>query len=251
MIRKMIILCSLSTVISACASNSGLSGDESKRAAEINAQLGVGYIRQGKYDVAKQKLDKALEQDPDNGDTHHYMAELYRRLNESALAEKHFQIAIDRSEENFSVLNNYAVFLCENKEYKKASEYFDKVLSDPVYPRKDLVYENMGLCAQSQGNLFLAEKHFDKALGMNSKLPITIINLAQISFDKQQIAQANFHYKRYLKIARQTAQSLWLGYLLEKQNGNANMAGRYAILLKGKFPDSKEARLLRKLESQQ
>jgi len=250
MIRKMIILCSLSIAISACVSSSGLSGDESKRAAAINAQLGVGYLRQGKYEIAKQKLDKALEQDPDNGNIHHYMAELYRRLNEPTLAEKHFQIAMNQNEDDFALLNNYAVFLCGNKEYKKATEYFDKVLTDPVYQRKDLVYENMGLCSKSQGNLFLAEKHFDKALGMNSKLPITIINLAQISFDKQQIAQANFHYKRYLKIARQTAQSLWLGYLLEKQNGNANMAGRYAILLKGKFPDSKEARLLRKLESQ-
>lgn len=249
MTKKLLLACSIGLLLSACASETTLDEDKAKRAAELNARLGVGYMRQGKYEIAKEKLDKALSQDPDNGDIYHYMAELYRRLNEPKIAEGYYQEAMSYNMDDSALKNNYAVFLCEQNKYKEADEYFNKVLSDPIYERKDLVYENMGLCAQHQGNLLLAEEHLNRALGMNPRLPTTVLTLAQISFDKQLLKQADFHYKRYLKMAQHTSQSLWLGYLLEKQIGNKNKAASYAVLLKGKFPDSKEAKLLRKIEA--
>jgi type IV pilus assembly protein PilF len=157
---------------------------------------------------------------------------------------------MDYNPEDTALLNNYGVFLCGEKKYQKANEYFNKVLDDPVYQRKDLVYENMGICAQSQGNLLLAEKYLNKAISLNPRLPAATLTLAQMSFDKQQFKQAKFYYDRYLELAQHTSQSLWLGYLLEKQVGNKNQAASYAILLKGKFPDSRETKLLRKLENQ-
>lgn len=248
MIKNLILICGLSVLLSACATGSGIDKDNAKRAAVINAQLGVGYMRQGKYDVAKEKLEKALGQDSENGDIYHYMAELYRRVNEPELAEQNYQQALRYNKEDTALMNNYAVFLCGQKKYKQANDYFDKVMDDPVYQRKDLVFENMGICAQQQGNLLLAEEHLNTALGMNPRLPTTTLYLAQINFDKQLLKQADFYYKRYIKMAQQTPQSLWLGYLLETQIGNKNQAASYAVILKGKFPTSKEAKLLRKLE---
>jgi len=250
MIKKLILAFLMSIFLSACTySGSDMDSEQSARAADINARLGVGYLRQGKYDIAKEKLEKALSQDPNNADIYHYLAELYRRVDEPELAEGYYQRALDYNENDSALMNNYSVFLCGQKKYKEANKYFNKVMKDPVYQRKDLVYENMGLCAKSQGNLFLAEKHLNKALAMNPRLPNTILNLAQISFDKQQLKQADFHFKRYVKMAQHTPQSLWLGYLLEKQIGNKNQAVSYATLLKGKFPDSRETKLLRKLEA--
>ncbi len=249
MIKKYILACVISLLLSACTTEPYLDEEKAKRAAELNAQLGVGYMRQGKYEIAKEKFDKALSQDPDNGDIYHYMAELYRRLDEPEIAEGYYQEAMSYNENDSALKNNYAIFLCEQKKYKEADEYFNKVLNDPIYERKDLVYENMGLCAQHQGNLLLAEEHLNRAMGLNPRLPTTVLTLAQISFDKQLFKQADFHYKRYLKMAKQTPQSLWLGYLLENQIGNKNKAASYAVLLKGKYPDSREAKLLRKMEA--
>ena len=249
MIRKILLPLVISLIVTGCASDGGVAENKAKRAAAINAQLGVEYMRQERYDVAKAKFEKALTQDPDNIDIYHYMAELYRRLDEFDIAQSYFEKAMDKDGENSALLNNYGVFLCDRKQYAKAIQNFDKVLKDPVYQRKDLVYENMGVCQLRQGNLLLAEKHLTKAYTMNPRLPVTALNLAQLNFDKQLFEQANFHYGRYLDMAPQTAQSLWLGYLLETRNGKKNKAASYAVLLKGKFPDSKEAKLLQKLES--
>lgn len=232
-----------------CATDGNQERDRLKRAAAINAQLGVEYMRQERYEVAKQKLERALQQDPDNADIYHYMAELYRRLDEFELAESYFEKAMERGEDNTALINNYGVFLCDRKQYEKAIKNFEKVLKDPVYQRKDLVHENMGVCYQRQGNLLLAEKNLNKAYALNPSLPVTAINLAQLNYDKQLFDQANFHYQRFLTMSQHTPQSLWLGYLLETHNGNKNQAASYAVLLKGKYPESEETRLLRKLES--
>lgn len=249
MIKRIILPFLLTVNLFGCATDSGLDKENAVRAAEYNAQLGVAYLQQGRYDIAKQKLEKASQQDPDNGDVYHYLAELYRRLDEFDKAESYFQKALSKSENNSALMNNYGVFLCDRKQYQQARENFEKVLKDPLYPRKDLVYENMGICFLQQGNLLVAEEYLDKAYAANPRLPVTTINLAQISFDKQLFDQANFHYQRYLKMAPHTSQSLWLGYLLETHNGNKNKAASYAVLLKGKFPESKEAKLLQKLEA--
>ena len=124
MIRRIILVCGLSVFLSACATDSGLDKDKAERAADINARLGVGYMRQGKYEIAKEKLEKALRQDPDNGDIYHYMAELYRRVDEPELAEEYFQKAISYNENDSALMNNYAVFLCGQKKYKEADKYF-------------------------------------------------------------------------------------------------------------------------------
>lgn len=249
MIKKLILPLTLGLFLAGCSATSDIDKNRSKRAAEINAQLGVEYMRQERYEVAKLKLEKALEQDPDNVDIYHYMAELYRRLDEFDIAQSYFDKALAKDENNSALLNNYGVFLCDRKQYAKAIESFEKVLKNPVYQRKDLVYENMGVCYLRQGNLLLAEKYLNKAYSSNPSLPVTTLNLAQLSFDKQLFKEADFHFQRYIKMAQHTPQSLWLGYLLETRKGNKNQAASYAVLLKGKYPTSDEAKLLEKLES--
>ena len=249
MIKKLLAPLFFAFILVGCASDGGIKEEKSKRAAELNARLGVAYLQQGRYEFAKQKLEKALQQDPENGDVYHYLAELYRRLEEFSTAESYFKKALSLKENDSALINNYGVFLCDQKKYEPARENFEKVLKDPFYKSKDLVYENMGICYLQQGNLLTAENYLNQAYAANPRLPVTTINLAQLNFDKQLYEQANFHFQRYLKMARHTSQSLWLGYLLENHNNNKNKAASYAVLLKGKFPESKEAKLLKKVEA--
>lgn len=232
-----------------CTTDGDIQEERLKRAAQINAQLGVEYMRQERYEVAKQKLERALQEDPDNGDIYHYMAELYRRLDEFDLAQSNYEKALAIKTDDSALLNNYGVFLCDRQHYDKGIKTFEKVLDNPVYQRKDLVYENMGVCYLRQGNLLYAEKYLNMAYANNPRLPVTAINLAQLNYDKQLFDQANFHFQRFLSMSKHTPQSLWLGYLLETHNGNKNQAASYAVLLKGKYPNSEEAKLLQKLES--
>ncbi|NNF97590.1 MAG: type IV pilus biogenesis/stability protein PilW [Halobacteria archaeon] len=235
--------------VSGCATNTTREEQDLSDASDYNAQLGLAYINQGRYDVAMSKLKKSIEQNPDNAVAHHYVAELYRRLGEFDKAETHFKEALDLTPNNPSLMNNYGVYLCDDKKYKKAYGYFDKVLKDPLYPAKGSVYENIGLCAQSEGNLKIAEENLRFALRLNPQAPKSLLAMAQISFDKQKYAASRKYFYEYLENARHTPASLWLGILLENRSGNKNRVASYVVLLKGKYPDSEEAELLKKMQA--
>ena len=239
----------ISLLLSACVSEPQRDSEDLNDASDYNAQLGLAYINQGRYDIAQNKLKKSIEQNPDNAVAHHYIAELYRRLGEFDKAETHFEQALELAPKNSSLLNNYGVFLCDDKKYKEAYGYFDKVLKDPLYPSKGSVYENIGLCAQSEGNIKMAEENLRFALRLNPQSPKSLLAMAQISFDNQKYAASRNYFYQYLENARHTPASLWLGILLENRSGNKNRVASYVVLLKGKYPDSEEAALLKKMQA--
>lgn len=237
-------------LFSACTTTTegSFGGANYKKAAEVNAKMGAGYMNQGNYELAMSKLSKALRFDDENLHANHYMAELYRRLGEMDKAEDYFQRALELDENNATLLNNYGVFLCQKDKYQQAEKYFDKVLMDPLYKGKAKVYENLGLCAKFKGNLAESEKHFRRALTMNPKLAKSLLSLAQLKFDQRNKVSAYSYFQQFSKLSRQSPESLWLGVLLEKERGNRSGMASYALRLKNQFPHSKEAELLAKLE---
>ena len=234
-------------IVTGCASKTERTGIDAKKASAANSELGVAYLSRGKYETAMNKLKKAIAYDDDNADAHHYIADLYRRLEQNELADKHFKRALDLDEENSSLKNNYGIFLCSTGEYEKGLKLFTTVLADPLYSDKGKAYENMGICALKQGNVQHAETHFMTALKFNANLPAALLSLAQITFDKKNINLAELYLNRHNKISQESAQSLWLGVLIERKKGRGGRSGTYALKLKRNFPDSKETKLLNKL----
>jgi type IV pilus assembly protein PilF len=249
--KWLVVVVCISLMAAACSSETVLPHDRRERASHLNAQLGAAYMKQGRYDVALDKLQKALEFDKNNGKAHHYLAELYRRLGKEDKAKEHYERAFELIPNDSALLNNYGVYLCYNGKYDEADQYFNKVLNDPLYAHKAQVHENMGICAQRKGNLQEAEGQFRKALGLNAKLPTSLLQMAKLTFDQGQTKNANNYYQHYLQLAPQTPESLWLGILLEMENGDKNKVASYSVLLRNKYPNSKEAGLLKKLENRE
>lgn len=235
-------------VISGCASKVERAGVDNKKASIANAELGVAYLARGKNKIAMNKLKKALEYDDDNANAHHYIAELYRRLEQNNLASHHFKEAMDLNEEDSSIKNNYGIFLCGTGSYEKGLALFNEVLADPLYADKGQAYENMGICADKEGNIRNAEKYFDTALKFNKQLPSALLGLAQISFDKRDIKGATEYLNRHHKVAKRSSQSMWLELLIARKKGYKGKVGSLALKLKSYFPDSKEVKLLKKLK---
>ena len=233
---------------SGCASKVERVGVNATKASVANTDLGVAYLAQGKHKIAMSKLKKALAFDSDNINANHYIAELYRRLEQHDLANKHFKIALELDEDDSAIKNNYGIFLCGIGSYKQGLNLFNKVLTDPLYSDKGQVYENMGLCVEKQGNILVAEKYFETALKFNKNLPGALIGLAQIEFDKRKTNQAAEYLSRHNKLARASSQSIWLGLLIARKKGLKGKAGSMALKLKQNFPDSRETRLLKKLK---
>jgi type IV pilus assembly protein PilF len=62
-------------------------------AAVANIKLGVAYIQQGQLALAKEKLDRAVKQDPHNVEGQTSMAFLQERLGNPTEAERYYRKA--------------------------------------------------------------------------------------------------------------------------------------------------------------
>lgn len=248
--RKLVsIFLPIVLLLGACTSTDYLSPVDTKRAAELNAELGLGYMNEGQFQRAKYKLDKAIKFDPDNAHAYHYMAELYRRLKEFDKAGEYYEKALALAPNDTNIQNNYGVYLCELGHYERAYKHFQTIIDNPLYPARANAYENVGLCSLREGKLQKAEDSFKAALAINPKMPKSLIQLAQMNYDQGNSKRAYEYFQRYVEISQQTPESLWIGILLENDRGNKDTVASYKVLLKGKFPDSDEAKRLKKLES--
>ncbi len=237
-------------LLSACVTDKVIEPRDPKRAAELNAELGLGYMRQGQYKRAMSKLEKAIGYDSRNVKALHYKAELHRRLGQKEEAGEYFERAMSLDPENQLLLNNYGVYLCGIKKYDEAITIFDKSLEDPLYENKARVYENIGLCRLWDNKVNQAESAFHQALVINPNMSTSLLELAKIRFDQGDKHEAYEFYNRYIAIAAHTPESLWLGILIEHGRGAKNTVASYKVKLKGRYPNSKETKLLLKLERQ-
>ena len=248
--RKLFVPGLIVLLLSSCVTEKVFKPRDPERAAELNAELGLGYMRQGQYKRAMGKLEKAIEYDSENIKALHYKAELHRRLGQQDKAGEYFSEAIERAPKNQLLLNNYGVYLCGVKRYDEAIDIFKKSLEDPLYESKARVYENIGLCRLWQGKINQSESAFHQALAINPNMSTSLLELAKVRFDQGNKREAYSFYNRYIGLALHTPESLWLGILIEHGRGAKNTVASYKVKLKGRFPDSKETKLLKKFESQ-
>ncbi len=240
----LLVFVSLTLILSGCSGSNVREGVDSEKAAAANAKLGLQYMLQGNDDVAMEKLKRALKFDSTNAQAHHYIAELYHRLGRDDLADEHFHDAIYYHEGDDSTLfNNYGAFLCGQDRFDDGEEQFRKVLDNPVYPRRDQVYENMGLCQERKPDLDKAEEYLRKALKMNPRLPKSLLAMARISLEKENHLSARAYLQRFQAIARPTPESLWLGIRVERVLGDKNALASYGLMLKNEYPNAPQTKL--------
>lgn len=236
--------------LSGCVSTSSdpVQADASaKQAAQYNVELGVAYMQQGDRDLAMQKLQRALDQNPDLPAAHTAMALLYEQIGDIKQADKHYRAALRIDSDNPTTLNNYGAFLCRNGEPRKSEEYFVRAAKNPLYPTPEAAYTNAGICARQIPDITAAEKYFRAALRLNKDFSDALWQMARLSFDQGKNLQARAFLQRFM--AKTTALSpevLWLAIRNERALGDQTTAERYGRLLVQKFPDSNETKLFLK-----
>lgn len=224
----------------------GVDGPDSL--AETNVKLGIGYLQQGKKELALSRLQRALQLDPNLPSAHNAIAILYDQLGEEVLAAQHYQRAVSLDPQDSRAHNNYGRFLCNRNELAAAEEQFLLAVKNPLYETPDLAYENAGLCALRVPDLPKAEEYFRTALKLNPKLPSSLHQMSSIHFDRSDYLSARAYLQRYENVAKPTAATLWLGIRIERVLGDKNAEASYAVALRSSFPDSEEARKLAESE---
>lgn len=213
-------------------------------AATFNVQLGANYLRQGDLQLAKEKIDKALEQDDSLPLANTYAGLLYDRLGDADKAAFHYHRALKLAPEDSVTLNLYGAFLCRNGDIEKAEEYFLAATRDPLYRTPEVPLTNAGVCLAREQQFSRAEAYFRRALDNNASYPDALWQMARLSYDRGLMLQARAFFQRYAAAEALTAEALWLGVRIENQLDDRASAERYAQRLLDQYPDSREARML-------
>jgi len=239
-------------LLSACAS---VEEQENPRinkqiAAQANTQLGIMHMREGNYEVARLKLEKALELQPDRPDTHEAIAILFAQVGETGLAEKHYKISLRLNPEYARGHNNYGQFLCAQGHYQKAEKQFLLAANNPFYDFPSLALTNAGLCAKRIPDMVKAEEYFRLALVKDPAFAPALLQMAFISYSRGNYMSVRGYMQRLEEVTKHSPERLWLAIRTEYALDDHQAWGNYAVLLKNNFPESDEAKSLREWENE-
>lgn len=242
---KSVFICVLMSLFLLGCVSEHISGTEKKgpdknKALELHIQMAMGYVEKGNRESARHHLTKAFEIDKNSAAATNAMAMLYQLEGELPLAEEQFKLAIKRDKNLTLGHNNYGIFLFNQKRYQEAFTQFELAGADLAFNNRSQVLTNVGRAALKIGNTPRAKAAFEHACILDKKNVDAFLELADINFQMQEYADAKRNLDVFTSVVDHTPRSLMIAIGLEKVFGNRDKEASLALILKSKFPYSKE-----------
>lgn len=216
-------------------------GADMTEAARLNTELGVAYARNGEYEIAQEKLMRALEQKPDYAPAHAAMAFVYQQRGDAESAEEQYKRALRLDPRDPNTLNNYGIFLCGRNRHLDAEKQFLQAVAIPANKAPEKALTNAGVCARRIPDLARADRHLREALRLRPDDAEALQQMASLSLERKDFVRARAFLQRYEKVGKPTAQTLLIGAKVEAALGDQTSAADYARRLHAEFPESEES----------
>jgi type IV pilus assembly protein PilF len=236
------VLLAIAVLAAPAALSQSASTDPVEEAGRINARLAMEYLKREQLQVAQDKIEKALAQNPKDVNVQLAAGLVYERLHENRTAEKHFRQAVKISPDSPEAQNALGAYFCRNEQQEKGEEMFLKAAANPLYRTPFVAYTNAGVCARSAGNLEQAERYLRQALTSRVDYPETYAQLAGVLHGRGNNLHARAFVERYLAVAPATPEMLLLGYNIEVAMKDEAAAAAFKARLEKEFPDSEQLR---------
>jgi type IV pilus assembly protein PilF len=217
-----------------------------EQAAKTNIQLGVAYLKQGNYPLAKEKLERSLKQNPKDPDVHTSLALLYDRVGEPKLADKHFREALRLAPTNPDNSNNYAVYLCKNGRVEEGVERFSEVATNKYYRTPEVALTNAGVCLRDAKRVDEATKMFTRAIKARPDYSEATVQLATMQLESGSVAEARKTVDTYLGAFRPNPDVLYAAVSVARAAKDKMSEEKFSRTLRLEFPDSPQARALKR-----
>lgn len=249
---KALLVAVAASAIAACTSTStspeggsALAGQKAspRLAAQYNAALAEGYMKEGRMDLAQQKLALALREAPHLALVHNELALYYERVGEPARADHEYRVAMEDSPGDPATLNNYGAFLCREGKYRESLKYFSEAASNLDYATPDAALANAGSCALKIPDRKLAQQYYQRALAINADMTQALWQLGLMAFEKGNYSLANGYFGRLIDaLPEPSARVLWVAIETAWTIGEHDTAMGYGRELLKRFPKSEEAK---------
>ena len=212
--------------------------------AQIRTELAAGYYERGQMDIALQELGNAKALDPTYAKIYDIYGLVYAMLGERAKAEESFKQAITLAPDNSEFRENWGAYLCATGRERDAMPEFERVLKDPLYKTPEIALINAGKCSAALGDTKAAEDYLRRALVVSPGNATAAYNLALLAYRQSRVGEARAWMRPVMQVAQPPAEALYLGYCIERKNGDREAARSYESQLKNRWPDSPEAKAL-------
>lgn len=230
-----------SLLLSACISTGEVVAKNETQASQFNAELGAKYLLRGELDQAREKLEKSLQQDPNNSTAHINYARLQQDIEQYDQASVHFKKALQLEPDESQHRNSYGVFLCETGRTSEAIEQFRLAAENPFYKTPEFALDNAGLCLLDAQQLDEAEIFLRDALRRNPRFANALLHMADLTLQQERLQFADAYFGRFQQYSQDTPQSLLLGMNIKKAQGDGGAARVFRDRLLSEFPQSREA----------
>jgi type IV pilus assembly protein PilF len=232
--------------IAGCASQQGGEPSRSQASAKVHTELAALYYERAQLGVALDELRQALLAEPDYAPAYSVRGLVHMALREDKEAEEDFQHSLHLDSVNSEAHNNYGWFMCQRGRERESVKQFLAALKNPLYATPETAYLNAGVCSRKAGEMKDAEEFLQKALLLKPDMPEAQLGLAELDFDNGDYMAAKSNFTRFAQggAANMTAENLWLAVRIERKLGDRNAEDSYALQLRKRFPDSREAQLM-------
>jgi len=232
-----------------CVSSDGTKAlkreNPTESAAKTNIQLGIAYLQQGNYIVAREKLERSLKQNPKDPDVHTSLGLLYDRTGEPKLADKHYQEALRLAPDNPDVSNNYAIYLCKRGRVDDGVERFAAVAANKYYRTPEVALTNAGVCLRGAKRLDEAQAKFAAAIKVRPDYSEATVQLATLHVERGQLAEARKVVDTYLGAFRPRPDVLYAAVTVARAAKDKMSEEKFSRTLRLEFPDSAQALALK------
>ena len=221
---------------------------KARDAAAYNVQLGIAYLHQGDVALAKDKLDRALTEDPGSADVHSARAMLFERMHNPDKADAEFRTSLRLAPHDPQVVNNYAVYLCQNGRTEEGVRRFEEAAHNALYRTPEAAYTNAGVCLRAAKRDDEARADFGHALALRPNFAEAAYQLTELQFQHGELAPARAGIDAFIGNYEATADLLLLGVRVARAQGDRIGAQRYARRLQLDFPGTDQVRALAELD---
>ena len=239
---RTLLALSAALLVAGCTTTPVDSRVSDKDAARFNVQLGLNYMQRGDLEEARERLERAAQQDPSLPSAHAALGILYERVGDTRRAGDHLRRAVRLAPEDPGMQNNFGGFLCRQGDRREGIRHFEAAGNNAYFRTPEVAFTNAGVCARGIPDEELAETYFRRALDTNRNFSEALLQMADLSLQTERALQARAFMQRYESVAPPTPYSLKLARNIELAAGDSRAAGEYAARLRRDFPDSSEAR---------
>ncbi|QJR15705.1 type IV pilus biogenesis/stability protein PilW [Usitatibacter palustris] len=215
---------------------------DARRRAEAHTSLAAEYYARGIYGVALSETKLAIKDDPSFVAAWNMQGLVLMELREDTMAREAFDRALRMDPNNSEVLNNYGWFVCVRGEHARGLEMLRRAGADPLYPTPEKAYLSAGLCMRRAGRSAEAETQLRAAVSIRPDLLGALFNLAELSYERGAMKDAENFITRYMRIASPNADALLLAVKIARANNDKIAEESYLQQMRRRFPDSAQSK---------